>query len=130
MSRSGGGALYLQRLYRAGPLYSSILALHHFNGMYMLDLRQQNGSHQAMPLTTQLVLGTWYDVELVYDWSDPQPVASDPQPVANGVLDTTLTDTTTGTLYSPDSAYVGLFEDGWSEQAEADWDNVSIANAR
>jgi hypothetical protein len=126
-SRAGSGGMYLQRIYRSGPIYKPLAAIHHNGSAYGLQIRPLSGASPIeMSLHTQFAIGAWYQVELVYDWSGAQPVA---KVYVNGQLDTQLADTTSGTLYTPDSAYVGLFEDAWSQQVEVNWDNISIADA-
>jgi hypothetical protein len=125
VSRQGSGALYLQRLYRRAPLYKAVVAVHHSGSAYALELRRVDGSTVLTPMKTQLALGTWYDLELVYDWSGTQPGA---RLFVDGALDAEATDTSTGSVYAPDSAYVGVWEDGWTQQADANWDDVSVAD--
>jgi hypothetical protein len=125
VSRAGSGGLYLQRLYHAAPIYKPVAAIHHNGSAYELQMRSRNGTLTETPLNTQFALGVWYQVELVYDWSGAQPGA---RVYVNRQLDASMTDTTSGTLYAPDSAYLGLWEDSWSQRAEVQWDNVSVAD--
>jgi hypothetical protein len=126
VSRTGTGGLYLQRIYRAAPIYKPLAAIHHNGSTYGLQIRPLSGATLIdTPLHTQFATGTWYLVELVYDWSGAQPVA---RVYINGQLDTAVTDSTSGTLLTPDSAYLGLYEDAWTQQADVQWDNVSVAD--
>jgi hypothetical protein len=122
---NGGGGAFLQRLYRSSPIYTPMVAIRVDGTTYSLQLTRRNRTSVAVPLQRQFSTGTWYDVQIVYDWSGTQPVA---RAYVNGVLDTTITDATAGTVLPPDTVYVGVSEDSWTEQIEVNWDEVSVAN--
>lgn len=126
VSRTGDGAMLFGWLQRDAPEYQAKAALYHDGTNWAIRGWQRDGTVGSVVLNTQLVVGTWYTVELVYDASGANPVVTC---YLNGASAASFTDSTTGTVNEPTSVHVGLLELAWSQQAEAYYDTVVLADA-
>jgi hypothetical protein len=73
--------------------------------------------------TTSYALDTWYALDMIADWSGTNPVY---RLYVNGVLDATITDTTTGTVWAPANVVAGIFVSAPTTAIQIDYDAINI----
>lgn len=117
---TGGGQARILQISEGG---TSIARLIYDNGTYKLWLNQKDGTIATSAIAATLTAGTWYLLQLVYDWSGAQPKA---QLYVDGVLDTTLTDATSGTTRQATRVFILDFEDALCLTGQVYVDNVLV----
>lgn len=121
---SGAGDMTFASLYyNQSPLWNRIAALVISNSQWQLFLRKKDGTTQTANVSFST--GTWYLVEIIYDTSGANPVASI---YIDNALAATITDNTSGTVYTPDEARLDTHETSWTITGEAHYDDVSVAD--
>ena len=122
-SVSGAGEIRILHL-RDEARAKSVARIHYNNGVWQLNVLRKDGTSVNANFTTGLTTGVWQRVELTYNWSGAQPVVS---AYLNGVLQATITDTTTGTAYNVNSLYCLAYEDVPTAATDVYFDEVKVA---
>jgi len=122
-SVSGAGEIRILHL-RDEARAKTAARVQYNNGVWQLNLLRKDGTSVNANFTTGLATGAWQRVELTYNWSGAQPVAS---AYLNGVLQASVTDTTTGTAYNVNSLYCLAYEDIPTAATDVYFDEVKVA---
>ena len=123
-SVSGAGEIRILHLRDEARRQERGTAIHYNNGVWQLNVLRKDGTSVNANFTTGLATGVWQRVELTYNWSGAQPVVS---AYLNGVLQATITDTTTGTAYNVNSLYCLAYEDVPTAATDVYFDDVKVA---
>ena len=95
------------------------------NGIAQLLMVRRNLTQVTANFATNLTTGNWHLIELMYDWSGTQPVG---QVWLDGVLQASITDTTSGTAIVPNTVFCMAYEDVITATIDAYFDDVLVAN--
>ncbi len=95
------------------PLYNYILRMYSDYGTWKLRLRRKDGTNGDATFTAPST-NTWHLVRLTYDNSVANPVA---KLFIDGTEVASITDSTSGTSYTPGIVQLGWTEDGWNTDA-------------
>jgi len=123
-SFSGTGTLRLLQL-RDSVTGQAVVRVRYVNGVAQLLLVRRNLTQVTANFTNNLTTGSWHTVEVMYDWSGAQPVG---KVWVDGVLQASITDTTTGTAIAPNTFFCMVYEDTITASADAHFDDVRLAN--
>jgi hypothetical protein len=122
-STAGTGSVRLFQ-FRDNTTGQSMARVSYVNGVIQLVMVRRNATVVTANLPSTLANGSWHLLELMYDWSGAQPVAT---VWVDGVVQATLTDTTAGTTYAVTRVIVEAYEDKVTASADAYFDDVRVA---
>jgi hypothetical protein len=103
---------------------NSVLRVQYNNGTWQLGMLLKDGTTSTADFATNIPIGSWQLLEVIYDWSMEQPVG---KAYLNGVLQATITDTTSGSNYNLNSIYCLVYEDAGPATGDVYFDNVKAA---
>jgi hypothetical protein len=108
------------------PLYNYVLRMYSDYGTWKLRLRRKDGTNGDASFTAPST-SAWHLVRITYDNSVTNPVA---KLYIDGTEVASVTDTTSGTSYTPGIIQLGWSEDGWNTDAcEVYIDDVVVRDA-
>jgi hypothetical protein len=123
-SAAGTGSFRVLHL-RDEATQNSVLRVQYSNGNWQLAMLQRDGTTTAVNFANGLPIGSWQLLEVTYDWSGAQPIG---KAYLGGKLEATITDTTTGPSYNPNSIYCLVYEDATTALGDAYFDDVKAAD--
>jgi hypothetical protein len=123
-SAAGTGSFRVLHL-RDQASQNSVLRVQYSNGTWQLALLLKDGTTSTADFVTNIPTGSWQLLEVTYDWSVAQPVG---KAYLNGVLQATITDTTSGSNYDLNSIYCLVYEDVSPATGDVYFDDVKAAD--
>jgi hypothetical protein len=122
-SAAGTGSFRVLHL-RDQVSQNSVLRVQYNNGTWQLALLLKDGTTSIADFAANIPIGPWQLLEVTYDWSLAQPMG---RAYLNGVLQATITDTTSGSNYNLNSIYCLVYEDVSPATGDVYFDDVKAA---
>lgn len=124
-SVAGAGAVSFMYLRRVSV--ATIAYLQYNNGTWQLFVRKLDATTTTVDFSSGLSTGVTYDVEILYDVSGANPVATI---IVDGAIQATYTDTSSGTIQRPYDARIHIREEAEGAYGDVYFDNAVVADAQ